>query len=241
MKLAILIFHLGFYSSSALAVDIAALVKQADEGRFPNKDISFLVSVKDQTGDKELRETRYIVKAKPPGYSLVETVFPTRQIGKKLLMRDDDLWFYTPDVRRPTRVSFQQRLTGEVSNGDISRTNFAGDYDAIYEGEETLDKQKTHRLLLKANRKSVTYQQIRYWVSATGDTVPVKAEFMTESGKLLKRATYKDVKPVLGRSRVTRILIEDGVQKAKKSLLEYSQFKAENFDVGMFNKDGLAE
>lgn len=221
--------------------DPAALVRQADEGRLPKHDVSVLVTVKDFSGERQLREMRYIVKAKVPNYSLVETVFPERQVGKKLLMREDDLWFYSPGLKRPTRIGFQQRLTGEVSNGDVSRTNFADDYNATFEATEDLDKIKAHRLLLKANRKGVTYQQIRYWVSAESEVLPIQAEFMTDDGKIIKRARYLEPKKVLGRIRVTKCIIEDGLQRAKKSVLVYSKFKLEDFNAGLFNKDSLAE
>lgn len=223
------------------APEPAKLVRSADEGRLPNQDVSFIAIVTDYSGKKKLRELRYHVKVKPPKYSLVETVFPERQKGRKLLMREDDLWFYSPGLRRPTRVSFQQRLTGEVANGDISRTNFADDYTAVLEENENVGSVKAYRLLLTANKKSVTYQQIRYWISADDDPVPVKAEFLTASGKLLKRAEYGDIKQVLGRRRITKTWVSDAVQKSKRSLIEFAKVKVEEHDASLFNKDSLAE
>lgn len=55
-----------------------------------------------------------------------------------------DLWFYTPDLRRPIPISRSQRLIGQISNGDVIVTNFEYSYDSTLEGEEVCgDKNAT--------------------------------------------------------------------------------------------------
>jgi outer membrane lipoprotein-sorting protein len=217
------------------------LVAAADEARLPNKDVRFEVQVEDRRGSKTISSVRYLVKARAGGkQSLVDTLAPPRQIGRKLLMKDDDLWFYTPSVKRPTRVNMAQRLTGEVANGDIARTNFAEDYDATLVGHEQINGKKAAKLNLKAKRPSVTYSKILYWVTDDASPGPVKAEFFAKSGKLLKRAHYDEMRPVLGKPRATRVTIEDAIQPTRQSVMTYSKHKLENFDGSIFNKDNLS-
>ena len=115
------------------------IIRAADLARFPEGDVSCTVLVKDYQGKELLRENTYQVFSRGADESLVQTISPERLKGHKLLMKEDDLWLYTPDTKRPTRVSLQQKLTGEVANGDLSRTRFAKDYRVgfVQEKKET--------------------------------------------------------------------------------------------------------
>ena len=55
--------------------------------------------------------------------------------GKIMLSDWYDLWFYTPELRRPIPISRQQRLLGQISNGDVIVTNFEYGYNAELVGE----------------------------------------------------------------------------------------------------------
>ena len=43
-------------------------------------------------------------------------------------MLGDDMWVYLPDTSRPVRITPLERLSGDASNGDVARTNYAVDY-----------------------------------------------------------------------------------------------------------------
>ncbi|MBI1859844.1 MAG: outer membrane lipoprotein-sorting protein [Deltaproteobacteria bacterium] len=213
------------------------LVKRADEARFPSGAVSFSVKVTDKTESSE-KETLYRVDTKDGDLSLVTTQAPPRLKGRKLLMRENDLWLYLPSIERPTRVSAQQRLTGEVANGDIAHTAFARDYSAEVKGISVIDKELCFELLLTARNKGVTYHSIRYWIQKRNN-YPVKAEFYALSGKALKTGVYSHFQPVLGRPRMTQLVITDALKPTHQSILLYSDFKTESFDDRHFSKDRL--
>ncbi|MCM2278617.1 MAG: outer membrane lipoprotein-sorting protein [Oligoflexia bacterium] len=226
----------------ASAISPDEMVKRADEARMPEGAVTFLVTIKDFNGSTA-RESRYRVSSKgssTDNNSLVESIFPDRLKGRKLLMNGNDLWFYLPTVKRPTRISFRERLTGEVANGDISRTNFAGDYAAQLVGKETFNGKPCVKLALTAKHKDVTYSKIDYWLDAKTH-FPVKSAFYAVSGKLLKTGEYSGLKPVLGATRSTVLVIKDALQPSRRSVLEFSGFKRVELPDSFFNKESLSE
>lgn len=237
MKSKIFIFKILF-GIHALALSGIEIVKKADQMRFISTDNSFLVEVTDYKGTSVVR-TRYKVYSKNSVLSLVETVYPARQMGRKLLMNDQDLWFFTPDIKRPTRVSMQQKLTGEVANGDLARTSFGDDYKAEVKGEDVIDNKKAIRLSLSKNKDSVTYSLIDYWVDAK-TYAPLKAVFKSESGKDLKIATYSSPKKFIGQVLLTKMEIVNALNKNQKSILIFTAFKREKLSEAFFNKESLS-
>lgn len=214
------------------------LVKKADDFRFPAGDVRFLVKVIDFKKGKKERESQYRVLSDGQGKSLVETLKPERQKGRKLLMTDSDLWFYSPDIRKPVRVSLQQKLTGEVANGDLANTNFAGDYNAQLVGEEKIQGKNLKRLKLKSKSKSATYSSINYWLDASSGA-PVMAEFLSTSGKVMKRGYFEKYAMVLGKRRMVEMKIEDAIVKSRASVLEYSDFSRDNIPAMTFSKESI--
>ena len=85
-------------------------------------------------------------------------------------MLGDDMWIYLPDTSRPIRITPLERLSGNASNGDVARTNYAVDYDAVYLRTETAGGAECHVLELTARRKGATYRRILYWLRATAST-----------------------------------------------------------------------
>ena len=236
MKLAIFILCLT-YSPLLFALSGLEIVKRADQLRFINTDNSYLVEVNDFRGSS-VQKTKYKVFSTGTHSSLVETTFPERQAGRKLLMKEDDLWFYTPDIKRPTRVSLQQKLTGEVANGDIARTNFGDDYSVEIKGKEKLDGVDSYHLVLKKKKDEVTYPEIEYWVNQA-TFVPLKAIFKSDGGKPLKTAIYKDLKVFFGHKILTKIEIVNAINKNQKSILTFTGYKKENINESFFNKESL--
>lgn len=233
---------ISFLLSPLLAYAISAdkIVERADHGRMPEGLVAFTATVQDFEKGEKVRETKYKAHNKSREASLVETVSPERQRGRKLLMEGTNLWFYTPDIRRAARVSMQQKLTGEIANGDLLRTNFYGDYDATLVGSEKIDGKDAYRLSLKASREGVTYSKLDYWVSK-GDFLPMKAVFYAVSGKVLKTGTFSEPKTVFGKPRITKFWVKDFIDPRKQSILIYSDYKRVKSAGNLFTKESLSE
>jgi hypothetical protein len=211
------------------------IVKKADLKRgLGNVSHTFMVDVKDQDGKKE----SFKVQFKDVDHTLSEQVEPLRAKGRKLLMREYDLWLFTPNTKKAIRISLEQKLSGMVSNGDIARTNYAQDYEATFITDENdKDKDNYHLELLGKNKK-VTYAKIHYVVKRK-DFAPVEAIFYAISGKALKRAKFGGFKDVLGVSRSTQMLISDYIQKDKYSVMFFYNHHPETLGDELFNKERL--
>jgi outer membrane lipoprotein-sorting protein len=225
------------FQTSAYALTGAEILKKADAMRFVDGQVSVQVEMTDHRGSS-VQTTRYKVFSRGASLTRVETIYPERQAGRKLLMKNDDLWFFAPDIKRATRISMQQRLTGEVANGDLARTNFGSDYSVVVEGQDMIGNVKAIRLRLKKARPSVTYPEIAYWVSADR-FAPLKAVFKTESGRDLKIATYHDPKPALGKILITRIEVVNALNNKQKSVLVFTGYRKESLSESFFNKESL--
>lgn len=214
------------------------ILRKADDARAPDGDFSFFVKIKDYDGSKLLRTNLYKVFCKGELLALIETEAPLRLKGRKILLRSDDLWLYLPSVKRPTRISLQQRLTGEVANGDIARTRFFDDYAAKISGTENWEGKPHYILDLTAKSETVTYRRVQLWVDQK-TYQPAKAQFYAISGKLLKTSLYSDFKPALGLPRASKVIIKDALASNKQSHLNYYQYKRENLDESFFTKEAL--
>lgn len=236
MKQIVLVFLTTLlFQNSAVAEDPSSILKKSDLRR--GLQGSFSVQVRTVSTDGTEKQTQvYDVKVLNHKVSLVEQVEPASAKGRKLLMNGYDMWLFTPDIKRSVRISLQQRLTGEVQNGDIVRTNFSEDYDAQI--DRSAQEPGYHVLDLKAKEAKVTYERIRYWVEKKTYR-PHRAEFFASGGKKLKDARFGKFRKIGGMDRMTHVLIVDALNNKRKSEMFYSAHKKQKYDEGIFNKEQM--
>lgn len=170
-------------------INIKDILKSADRSRGNLEGLAWSVETRTAEKDKNEQVLKFRLLTKNSN-SLVKFTSPSRMGGQMMLMRDRNMWFIRPGLRKPVAISPRQRLTGAASNGDIASTNYAEDYDATLVGEEVLDGVPCYVLDLVANSKDVTYDKIKYWVSKS-DGLGKHAGFYTVSGKLFKEASFE--------------------------------------------------
>jgi len=207
-------------ATPASTPDADAILKHADT--FRNGWSSYVLHVKitNFEGDKSDEVKLYEVSQKGTEKTYVEFMSP-REKGQHLLMLGDDMWVYLPDTSRPVRITPLERLSGDASNGDIARTNYAADYTPVYVRMELVGAEQCYVLELTAKRKGATYQRILFWVRAQ-DARPVKAEFYLTSGKHIKSATFDEYASVGGKMQLRRMTLYDEIRHNSHSVLEYS-------------------
>ncbi len=214
------------------------IVEDADRIRFPSEGFQVDVAIVTTGRGDNPEERKYRVLSKGNENTVVMVTAPAAERGQILLMRGRDLWIFLPNVSQPVRLSLSQRLTGQVANGDLARANFAGDYNPKLLRTETIDGEKYDVLELTAVARSVTYQRVLYWVREL-NSAPYKAEFYSVSNRLLKTCTYGKYEKILGKLRPTRLVMEDALHVAEKSVLDYSDMKLRDLPDKVFTKDYL--
>jgi outer membrane lipoprotein-sorting protein len=215
-----------------------SIVEKADQIRFPQEGFEVDVAIT-TTADGQVTDARkYKVMSKGNENTIALVTEPASDRGQALLMRGRDLWIFLPNVSQPVRLSLSQRLTGQVANGDIARANFSGDYTPRVLRTEKVGGDDLYVLELTAVDRGVTYNKVLYWVKQS-NSHPVKAEFYSLSDRLLKTARYEEFKPLAGRPRPARIVMQDALRKGEESVLEYSDMKLRDLPDKMFSKDYL--
>ena len=193
------------------------------------------ITITSQEGAKSPTIDGFQVFVKGTGRSLVRFVAPPRNVGRSLLALGRDLWIYLPDAGKPVRIPLSQRLVGQVANGDIARTDYAGDYDATLLDEEPVGGVACHVLDLRARTREVTYAAIKYWVSKEG-RLPTRAEFYAGTGTLLKTGVFGEFKRISGHLLATRLTLVDAIRKDKTSTLDYGEITIRDLPDKYFDK-----
>jgi outer membrane lipoprotein-sorting protein len=200
--------------------DVTDLLKRSDAYRNGWPSFTTHVKITNFEAGKPDEEKLYEVSQKGTDKTYVEFMSP-REKGRHLLMLGDDMWVYLPDTSRPVRITPLERLSGDASNGDVARTNYAADYTPVYVRSEKVGSDECYVLELTARRKGATYQRILYWVRMV-DARPVRAEFYLTSGKHIKSASFDEYANFDGRLLLHRLTLYDEIRHNSHSVLEYS-------------------
>jgi outer membrane lipoprotein-sorting protein len=225
----------------------ADIIRRADRIRAPSQPFRYTLTLIEMKGDNEVSQQKldvamrfYKPVAEQPGdaRALVRFIDPPSERGKSLLSIFDKLWYYEPKLRRPIPISRQQRLVGQVSNGDVVATDFDLSYISTLAATEDCSGRPCYRLELQRRWAYVTYPKITYWVDVETYR-PVRAEFLSTNNKVLKRAWYQDYKLAVGEQRPHEIRIEDSLKKEQYTRMLYSAVRLEDVPETYFQKEYL--
>lgn len=214
------------------------IVTKADSIRFPPEGFQVDVRITTQRPDEEDEVRAYRVLSKGNDRTLLMTVYPAVDKGNILLMKDRDLWAFMKNLSQPVRLPLSAKLTGEVSNGDIARANFRGDYNPTLMGIEEIDGERYYKIDLKAARRGVTYKKVVYWV-AEDSFRPYKAEFYSVSNRLIKTCLYQDFIEMAGGERPSKLIMTDAKRARGVSVLDYQNMKQRKLPEKVFTKQYL--
>lgn len=232
----------------AFAQSASQILEANDRLRNPQQPFRSNIKITDYIGGKVNEAMAITVFSKPRREdgqfrSIVHIDAPEKDAGKVMLRNGKDLYFYDPDAANTVRVSPQQRLMGQASNGDVMTTNFARDYSATLAGEETVEdarkqKRACYALKMRASNAGAVYKAVDYWIDKES-MQPVKGRFYSGSGKLLKIAFYDGFRQALGATRATKVSIIDGMNSKRVSVMQFSNFADANLPDEWFQQSYL--
>ncbi|MEN7531203.1 outer membrane lipoprotein-sorting protein [Cupriavidus sp. DL-D2] len=226
------------------------LLEASDRVRNPSTSFSLTTTLVEYRKGKQSDSATVTVyshldEARAQYRSLVRYVAPAREVGKLTLKSGKDLWFYDPASQASIRISPQQRLLGQASNGDVISANFAADYTARFEANESVQDgdrktRKSVRLHLGARTSEATYHHVRLWLDA-GNNHPIKAQFHADSGRLLKTVYYRRYQHQLGGLRPTEQVIIDALEPGWITVMRYSNFVERAIPAAWLQRDYLPQ
>lgn len=224
------------------------LVASADRVRNPDKPFRLTSTLVEYVGgkprDRVVLTVFASVDARTLQYrNLIRYAEPPRDQGKLVLLNGTALWFYDPASKASIRISPQQRLIGQASEGDVLTVNLARDYNATVQGSETLqDADRGNRdcwhLDMRAATPDAIYSRIEYWLER-GTSRAIKGKFYSDSGRLLKIAYYHKYQEELGAARPTETIIIDAVDSSLVTTINTSDYRYQEIPEAWFQRDFL--
>lgn len=242
----LLIWSLSLQAQAA--GDPQGILAASDAVRNPGRPFSVSAEITEFSAGKQVDSTTLLTYSRTLAdggqfASLVQFVAPARDAGKLMLKSGNDMWFYDASTKASIRLSPQQRLIGQASNGDVVTVNLARDYTASLSAEEDVqdgerNTRGAYKLALAASTDDATYRAIELWVDRVSSQ-PIKGRFFADSGRLLKTVFYRRYQAQLGALRPTELVIIDGLNPQSVTLMRLSKYTARNIPSTWFQRDYL--
>ena len=230
------------------APSAAEILTASDAIRNPGQPFSLTVTLTAFQAGKQVDTSTLVSYSRTQAQggqfaSLVRFALPARDAGKLMLKNGNDMWLYDPTTQASVRLSPQQRLLGQASNGDLATVNLAKDYRATLVGEEDIRDgerlaRKAYKLALTAVTPAVTYASVEIWIDIE-NMRPLKARFFAESTRLLKTVYYRRFQNQLGAERPTETVIIDGIDPQSVTLMRFSDYVARDIPAAWMQRDFL--
>jgi hypothetical protein len=213
-----------------------ALLQESDYSRGNVSGIEWDIDIESRSKGKiQKNSLRVLIKGTN---ALAVYQSPAKIKGRKLLMKDRNMWFIKPGLSKAIPISPRQKLLGGASNGDIASTNYVGDYTIESFTKDQFNNEPCFLYELKAKNKKVTYDKIKYWVSMKRK-IGLKAQFFTLSGKMFKTAFFEYDNTIVlnakNRLFVSKMTILNAMLKADKTVMSYHNIKIKKISPSSFN------
>ncbi|MDL2718334.1 MAG: outer membrane lipoprotein-sorting protein [Acidobacteriota bacterium] len=212
-----------FFSEAAVAQDPAALLRRAERVKqaWPEVVLSLRVTTT-KPGAPPFMGT-FAVEAKGRDKSRIRFLNPS-DAGKSVVQVGDDVWLLLPNTKNPIRVPKSHRLEGGFSAADMSRTNFAEDFNAVVERKDVLDGRNCVVLRLAAKRgKNPSYPVVRVWIDEP-EGLYRKAVFLVASGKTARETTFDEYRAYHGVLSLAKMTIVDELRPGI-TVVEYLDYE----------------
>lgn len=147
---------------------------------------------------------------------------PAAVRGQEILRQGENMWVYMPNMKRSVRIASRESFQGgDFNNADVLRVNYTKDYDAKLVEPSTVPN--TYMLELKAKTADASYDLVKLWLR-TADSMPVKGEYYTQNGTMLRAAEFSEVKSFAGFKRPTKIVMKNMLATQRFSTMVVRQF-----------------
>lgn len=150
-----------------------------------------------------------------PDKTLLEILAPEEVQGQAILRLGDELWLFYPTICKLLPLGAKEPLFGTAfSFGDLARLDLVQDYTPALVGLEELGGQRAYKLELTARDETVAYARVLYWIEVES-LLPMRAEFYTASGRLLRILTYAEPRELAGAVRPSKFIMASTLEETE--------------------------
>jgi outer membrane lipoprotein-sorting protein len=210
-----------FTSVAALCLIVGTPLRAADAADPSGRDIvdrvENLLWSKTLRGEFEMtiatprwqRALALLVWMERPTRSFIRVVSPAKEAGIASLRIGAEMWNYLPNIERtikiPPSMMMQPWMGSDFTNDDlVKQSSVVDDYTQRILRTETNDGAPVYVVeAIPKPEAAVVWGRVVYWVRKA-DFIPLKEEFYSERGELVRVMTFSDVRQVGGRMIPTR-------------------------------------
>ena len=144
-----------------------------------------------------------------PKRSFIRILAPAKEAGIGSLRIGAEMWNYLPTVERtikiPPSMMLQPWMGSDFTNDDLVKQSSAvDDYTHRFLQEQTIDEAPAYVIeSLPKPDAAVVWGKVVYWVRKA-DFIPLKQEYYSERGELVRVMTFSDVRLMGGRTIPTK-------------------------------------
>jgi len=171
--------------------------------------------------------------------ALVDFKSPSTVAGRRILTEGKNMWMILPTSSRTIRVSADDRLLGQASNGDILNIPVEK-YSYAYSGTETVKGRNYKRIVATLRGSGATYARVDFLLE-DGTNKPFRSYHFSRSGKLVKVAEYLAFRKSGGQERVSKIALIDPIVKSNVTIMQFKNYRQRNLPGSMFKKAALRQ
>lgn len=173
------------------------------------------------------RRTEYVLVVWTDGEDrgLVQVKAPAREAGQAFLKVGENLWIYTPRLKRTLRLPPSGRsesfLGSDISYSDLSGRDIEQDYTARI---ASADSKTVILELIPRPGAPTPYGKLT--IAADAATyAPQEWRFFDQRGQAVKRVTFADHTRIGPRLFPTRITVEDLLRAGYRTTAVYSEYR----------------
>lgn len=235
--------------AAALALtpeELTKVISTIDERQRSGGDYKSLAYLESKEKDKpDVAQEAIIYRRSADQKLMILFTKPKDQQGKGYLRLDKNLWFYDPSVGKWERRTERERINGTDSRrADFDESRLHEDYEATWEGEETLGKFKVNKISLKVKPGTdVAYPVVKLWVDENNNIL--KRQEFALSARLMRTLYYPRWNKQFSESKKAdvwfpgEIRIYDEVEKSNSTIIVLKTVDLHSLEANIFTKSWL--
>lgn len=144
-----------------------------------------------------------------PRRSFIRILSPAKDAGIGSLRIGSEMWNYLPNVERvikiPPSMMLQPWMGSDFTNDDlVKESSILDDYTHQVTGTTTVDGQEAYLVEARPKPEAAVVWGLVLYLVRKRDFMPLKQEFFSERGDLVRVLSFSEVRSVGGRTMPTR-------------------------------------